>query len=75
MLEIFDALGAERVAEGGGVYRIDVQLADERERHTARQVLRSAARGLLPPFERAFPSNATLRHPEAWLPRRRDTSD
>lgn len=50
MLEIFEQLGGVRVYEGGGVFRIDVDLPERFEEpvSSARDVLRAAARGVLP---------------------------
>jgi len=55
MLEVFDALGARRVDEGAGVYRIDVPVEGaEQQRSTAREILREIARGVLPPLRELF---------------------
>jgi RimJ/RimL family protein N-acetyltransferase len=56
MLEVFDALGASRVDEGGGVYRVDMALMGKPEEPTdevvrkgpAYRVLREVAGGRLP---------------------------
>jgi GNAT superfamily N-acetyltransferase len=71
MLEIFEELGGVRVSEGGGVYRVDVELAEAAEgvegaeeikrveaASQLRHILRSAARRALPPFRWVFPWTA-----------------
>lgn len=63
MLDIVGAAGARRVYEGDGVYRIDVPLYDEHQAptRTPREILRSVARGLLPPLHWTFPRTAVDR--------------
>jgi GNAT superfamily N-acetyltransferase len=64
MLDILDELGATRVDEGEGVYRVDVPVPDEPARlheHATHRLLREVARGVVRPFRLAFPVRAPAR--------------
>ena len=63
MLDIFEQLGGVRVNEGGGVFRVDVDLADQPQptgASNARDVLRAAARGV--PMRWLYPLVTVTRH-------------
>jgi GNAT superfamily N-acetyltransferase len=73
MLEIVDEVGAERIDEGDGVYRVDYTLPDKLDElpgPVPARILRDIARGAAGPLPWVFPWHAVLRRgPREWARR------